>query len=174
MFSSDENTKDAKITASSETILHGLKKYTNYSMQVLAYTSGGDGVRSNPIHCQTEQDVPEAPVAIKALVMSADSILVSWKPPSEPNGIVEQYTVYVKEVGPIDGEENSNATPKTQKIVPNMKNQNLIYQAKDLDPKLKYEFWVTASTNIGEGQPSKSVIVTPSTKGNTFLCLKLL
>jgi len=53
---SDDNTKDTKITSSSETILHGLKKYTNYSMQVLAFTSGGDGVRSVPIHCQTEQD----------------------------------------------------------------------------------------------------------------------
>lgn len=52
----DENTKDTKITSSSETILHGLKKYTNYSMQVLAFTSGGDGVKSAPIHCQTEQD----------------------------------------------------------------------------------------------------------------------
>lgn len=44
------------ITPSSETILHGLKKYTNYSMEVLAYTSGGDGVRSSIIHCQTDQD----------------------------------------------------------------------------------------------------------------------
>lgn len=52
----DEKTKDTKITASSETILHGLKKYTNYSMEVLATTNGGDGVRSAPIHCQTEQD----------------------------------------------------------------------------------------------------------------------
>lgn len=52
----DENTKDTKITSSSETILHGLKKYTNYTMQVLAFTSGGDGVKSAPIHCQTEQD----------------------------------------------------------------------------------------------------------------------
>jgi len=55
----DENTKDTKITSSSETILHGLKKYTNYSMQVLAFTSGGDGVKSAPIHCQTEQDGSE-------------------------------------------------------------------------------------------------------------------
>lgn len=52
----DEKTKDTKITASSETILHGLKKFTNYSMEVLATTNGGDGVRSTPIHCQTEQD----------------------------------------------------------------------------------------------------------------------
>ncbi|XP_025834480.1 Down syndrome cell adhesion molecule-like protein Dscam2 isoform X42 [Agrilus planipennis] len=161
----DENTKDTKITASSETILHGLKKYTNYSMQVLAYTSGGDGVRSNPIHCQTEQDVPEAPVAIKALVMSSTSILVSWKPPVEPNGIVEQYTVYVREAGQAESDElNTDSKPRSQKIVPNIRNQNLSYQAKDLDSKLKYEFWVTASTNIGEGQPSKSVIVAPSTR----------
>jgi hypothetical protein len=55
----DENTKDTKITASSETILHGLHKYTNYSMMVLAFTSGGDGVKSVPIHCQTEQDGKE-------------------------------------------------------------------------------------------------------------------
>jgi len=55
-FFSDENTKDTKITSSSETILHGLKKYSNYSMQVLAFTNGGDGVRSSPIHCHTEQD----------------------------------------------------------------------------------------------------------------------
>ena len=52
----DETSKDAKITTTSETILHGLKKYTNYSMQVLAFTSGGDGVKSIPITCHTEQD----------------------------------------------------------------------------------------------------------------------
>ncbi|KAJ8982888.1 hypothetical protein NQ317_004318 [Molorchus minor] len=153
----DENTKDTKITASSETILHGLKKYTNYSMEVLAYTSGGDGVRTTPIHCQTEQDVPEAPTAVKALVMSSDSILVSWKPPTEPNGIIEYYMVYYKETG------KSDAKPKSQKIVPNLRNQNLSYQAKNLDGSLKYEFWVTAATTIGEGQPSKKVTVSPST-----------
>lgn len=52
----DEKSKDSKITSASETIIHGLKKFTNYSMQVLAFTAGGDGVRSAPIHCQTEQD----------------------------------------------------------------------------------------------------------------------
>lgn len=52
----DDKNKNYKKTASSDTVLHGLKKYTNYTMQVLATTSGGDGVRSAPIHCQTEQD----------------------------------------------------------------------------------------------------------------------
>ncbi|KAG8223601.1 hypothetical protein J437_LFUL004125, partial [Ladona fulva] len=80
-------------------------------MQVLAFTSGGDGVRSAPIHCQTEQDVPEAPSAIKALVMSGDSILVSWKPPEQPNGIVVQYTIYVREDSEDGKEQVSCQSP---------------------------------------------------------------
>lgn len=52
----DETKRHYKKTASSDTVLHGLKKYTNYTMQVLATTAGGDGVRSVPIHCQTEPD----------------------------------------------------------------------------------------------------------------------
>lgn len=52
----DETKRHYKKTAASDTVLHGLKKYTNYTMQVLATTAGGDGVRSTPIHCQTEPD----------------------------------------------------------------------------------------------------------------------
>ncbi|XP_063221339.1 cell adhesion molecule Dscam2 isoform X2 [Bacillus rossius redtenbacheri] len=152
----DENTKDTKITSSSETILHGLKKFTNYSMQVLAFTSGGDGVRSAPIHCQTEQDVPEAPNAVKALVMSGDSILVSWKPPEQPNGVVVQYTVYVREIS----DEGKELEPRSQKVPP----FQMSYEATDLKKEERYDFWVTASTVIGEGQPSKPVSLSPSNR----------
>ncbi|XP_024939099.1 Down syndrome cell adhesion molecule-like protein Dscam2 isoform X35 [Cephus cinctus] len=148
----DENSKDTKITSSSETILHGLKKYTNYSMQVLAFTSGGDGVKSAPIHCQTEQDVPDAPVAIKALVMSPESILVSWRPPSQPNGVISQYTVYTK---PENADE-----PTSQKVPPNQ----LTHEASGLDKQYRYDFWVTASTNIGEGEASDIVPLSPSVR----------
>lgn len=110
--------------------------------------------------------VPEAPTAVKALVMSADSILISWKPPTEPNGIVEYYLVYQKQ---IDADGGSGKPEKSQKIVPNLKKQNLSYQVKNLDSNAKYEFWVTASTTIGEGQPSKSVSVSPSASGKFFI-----
>ncbi|XP_076655512.1 Down syndrome cell adhesion molecule 1 isoform X8 [Halictus rubicundus] len=148
----DENTKDTKISSSTETILHGLKKYTNYSMQVLAFTSGGDGVKSAPIHCQTEQDAPEAPTAIKALVMSPESILVSWRPPSQPNGVIAQYTVYTKA-------DNADE-PTSQKVPPNQ----LTHEATKLDKQRRYDFWVTASTNIGEGQASKIVSLAASVR----------
>lgn len=75
----DENTKDTKITSSSETILHGLKKFTNYSMQILAFTSGGDGVKSAPIHCQTEQDGSYTlPLFITLVHHAFHSILISY------------------------------------------------------------------------------------------------
>lgn len=38
------------------TTLLNLKKYTNYSISVLAYTTPGDGVRSDPKFCQTDED----------------------------------------------------------------------------------------------------------------------
>ncbi|KFB35461.1 AGAP010884-PA-like protein [Anopheles sinensis] len=147
----DDKNKDYKKTASSDTVLHGLKKYTNYTMQVLATTSGGDGVRSAPIHCQTEQDVPEAPTAVKALVMSEGSILVSWQPPAQPNGLILQYTVYIK---------SGDQEPKSHKVP----SYQMSYEASGLEKNQKYEFWVTASTTIGEGQSSKTLSAMPSDK----------
>lgn len=97
--------------------------------------------------------VPEAPTAVKALVYGAQSILVSWRPPSQPNGIISQYTVYARE-------EGSEAEPKKEKVSP----MQMSYEASGLENNKPYEFWVTASTNIGEGQQSKSIIAIPSDK----------
>nr|XP_017093500.2 Down syndrome cell adhesion molecule-like protein Dscam2 isoform X4 [Drosophila bipectinata] len=147
----DETKRHYKKTASSDTVLHGLKKYTNYTMQVLATTAGGDGVRSVPIHCQTEPDVPEAPTDVKALVMGNAAILVSWRSPAQPNGIITQYTVYSKA-------EGAETETKTQKVP----HYQMSFEATELEKNKPYEFWVTASTTIGEGQQSKSIVAMPS------------
>lgn len=47
---------EVKRTSSSETYLHALLKYTNYSIQVLAYTGAGDGILSPAVFCTTEED----------------------------------------------------------------------------------------------------------------------
>lgn len=98
--------------------------------------------------------VPEAPTDVKALVMGAEAILVSWRPPAQPNGVILQYTVYVKSEA-IEGD------PKSHKIPP----YQMSYEASGLEINKQYEFWVTASTNIGEGQQSKSIVAMPSDKG---------
>lgn len=99
------------------------------------------------------QTAPEAPIAIKALVMSAESILISWRPPSQPNGVISQYTVYTK--------ADNTEKPISQKVLPN----RLTHEASGLDQKRRYEFWVTASTNIGEGESSKTANLSPSVRG---------
>lgn len=52
----DNEDQQTKIVNQLRTTISGLRKYTNYSMTVLAYTTSGDGVRSTPVYCQTEED----------------------------------------------------------------------------------------------------------------------
>lgn len=40
----------------------------------------------------------------------------------------------------------------------------LNYEATGLKKKERYNFWVTASTSVGEGEPSKTVTVAPGTR----------
>lgn len=47
----------------------------------------------------TDEDVPEAPASIKASALTAESILISWLPPTQRNGMITHYTVYSKEAG---------------------------------------------------------------------------
>lgn len=83
------------------------RKYTNYTITVLAFTSIGDGVKTNNFHCVTLEDgedklkfvlrsriyvkhfslsVPSAPQSIKAIPSSSTKIIVSWLPPRFKNG----------------------------------------------------------------------------------------
>lgn len=53
---SESDDLDTKKTTELTIVLTGLKKFTNYSIQVLAYTRMGDGVPSPALFCQTEED----------------------------------------------------------------------------------------------------------------------
>ena len=55
--------------------------------------------------------MPGPPSSVKALAMSQDSILVSWKTPEEPNGIILQYTVYMKELA-----RSRDVAPRSHKV----------------------------------------------------------
>lgn len=47
---------ETKMTTSKSTSLHGLERWTNYSVSVLAFTAMGDGKLSVPIICHTDED----------------------------------------------------------------------------------------------------------------------
>uniref|UniRef100_A0A1B0D296 Down syndrome cell adhesion molecule n=1 Tax=Phlebotomus papatasi TaxID=29031 RepID=A0A1B0D296_PHLPP len=141
----NEDIETRKTTAQT-TVLTGLRKYTNYSVQVLAHTRMGDGVLSAPSYCQTEEDAPEAPADIKVVVSSPQSLFVSWLPPNEPNGVITKYNLYTRVV---NGREEINNEKR------NLPSQQLNYEAKGLQAHVEYQFWVTASTRVGEGKSSR-------------------
>ncbi|XP_049765530.1 Down syndrome cell adhesion molecule-like protein Dscam2 [Schistocerca cancellata] len=144
---------EVKRTASLDTYLHGLLKFTNYSVRLLAYTSMGDGVLSRAVFCSTEQDVPGSPAAIKAISLTSDSILVSWLPPEHANGIITLYTVYFKG-------RHHVTKPMSFKVGPTINT----HEVRGLKETEQYEFWVTASTIVGEGESGRPVIQTPNSK----------
>ncbi|KAH8272141.1 hypothetical protein KR018_002177, partial [Drosophila ironensis] len=140
--------RETKITSALNTVLHGLLPFTNYSVEVLAFTRAGEGTLSTPISCITEEAVPDAPERVKSIVSSESSVIISWLPPRRPNGLIINYNVYIRIL-----EKNIE-----QKILKEMlPAQNRYFEARDLDLKESYEAWVTASTRVGQG-PSTPVL----------------
>lgn len=94
--------------------------------------------------------VPGTLTELKAVVSSFQSVLISWRPPSQPNGIITKYTVYSRENDATSETKMENVPPEQTHLVVNGLKQNK-----------PYEFWVTASTIVGEGESSKRIIAIP-------------
>ncbi|XP_055482184.1 phosphatidylinositol phosphatase PTPRQ isoform X1 [Psammomys obesus] len=123
--------------------IRGLKKYTHYVIEVSASTLKGEGVRSMPITILTEEDAPDSPprnFSVKQL--SGVTVMLSWQPPLEPNGIILYYTVYVWD------KSSSRAVNATETSL----------ELTDLDYNVDYSAYVTASTKFGDGKTRSSII----------------
>jgi hypothetical protein len=100
------------------------------------------------------RSVPSAPADIKAVASAPNKILVAWLPPSEPNGVLVGYNLYISEEGK-DGVRKKVLNPGTE-------SHELVRE----DTTMK--FWLTASTVVGEGVSTKVVFVVPTSKGMFF------
>uniref|UniRef100_G3R780 Protein tyrosine phosphatase receptor type Q n=1 Tax=Gorilla gorilla gorilla TaxID=9595 RepID=G3R780_GORGO len=123
--------------------IKGLKKYTQYIIEVSASTLKGEGVRSAPISILTEEDAPDSPpqdFSVKQL--SGVTVKLSWQPPLEPNGIILYYTVYVWNRSSL---KTINVTETSLEL-------------SDLDYNVEYSAYVTASTRFGDGKTRSNII----------------
>ncbi|XP_006745037.1 Down syndrome cell adhesion molecule [Leptonychotes weddellii] len=132
--------------------LDGLEKYTNYSIQVLAFTRAGDGVRSEQIFTRTKEDVPGPPAGVKAAAASASMVFVSWLPPLKLNGIIRKYTVFCSHPYPTVISE-FEASP-----------DSFSYRIPNLSRNRQYSVWVVAVTSAGRGNSSEIIMVEPLAK----------
>uniref|UniRef100_A0A671SFN5 Down syndrome cell adhesion molecule b n=1 Tax=Sinocyclocheilus anshuiensis TaxID=1608454 RepID=A0A671SFN5_9TELE len=119
--------------------LERLEKYTNYSIQVLAFTRAGDGVRSEQIYTRTKEDVPGPPAGVKAAASTSSVVFVSWLPPLKLNGIIRKYTVFCSNPYPTVISEFEAAPDVYFRRLTNL-NQNW-----------QYSIWVVAVTAAGRG-----------------------
>ncbi|XP_020288503.1 Down syndrome cell adhesion molecule-like protein Dscam2 isoform X2 [Pseudomyrmex gracilis] len=147
--------RETKISHALSTVLHALTPYTNYTVQVLAYTRAGEGVTSSPVSCTTGETVPDAPERVKAVVSGENAVTISWLPPRRPNGLLTQYTVYIRI---LDQGQEMKITKST------LPAQNLHHEVTGLKLHESYEAWVTASTKVGQGSSTPVIKLQPSSK----------
>lgn len=91
--------------------------------------------------------------------MTGESILISWLAPNKPNGLISLYTVYCREAGRVGKHTSYNI-----RIEDIMHTQGLFYEVRNLIEDQVYEFWVSATTSIGEGEPTAIVVQKASSR----------
>ncbi|XP_074936838.1 phosphatidylinositol phosphatase PTPRQ isoform X2 [Phalacrocorax aristotelis] len=127
-----------------------LKKYTEYTVEVSASTTMGEGLRSAPLHILTDEDAPSSPPeSLSVKQLSGVTVKLSWKPPLEPNGIILYYTVYVWN--------------KMSKRSVNVTETSL--QFTDLENNYEYSAYLTASTRFGDGNVKSDTITFRTSEG---------
>ncbi|XP_048463873.1 phosphatidylinositol phosphatase PTPRQ [Rhincodon typus] len=133
-----QNSSDMLITNSTNLTITitGLKANEKYSLKISASTSKGEGIQSQPVYILIGQGVPGSPPqSVKTKELSSTTVLLSWKPPMEPNGVILYYTVYVWST--------------TTQLVLNKTETSVLL--KNLDNNTEYYAFVTASTRLGDG-----------------------
>uniref|UniRef100_A0A8C1VUY3 DCC netrin 1 receptor n=1 Tax=Cyprinus carpio TaxID=7962 RepID=A0A8C1VUY3_CYPCA len=125
--------------------MEGLKKFTEYSLRVLAVNRHGPGLSDKDMLITTLSDVPSAsPQNISLEVVYSRSIKVSWQPPpaNTQNGFITGYKIRHRKTG-RRGEQEA--------IEPN----NLWYLFTGLEKGSQYSFQVAAMTVNGSGPSSE-------------------
>ncbi|CAE1158847.1 DSCAML1 [Acanthosepion pharaonis] len=157
----DETEASQVRTSQFRVTIYNLKKYTNYSIEVLAFTRMGEGARSEPIYVRTHEDVPSRPSAIKAIVKNRNSVQLIWEPPQQHNGILLKYIIRYSNGS--DGPPNKESRTIELKVI---RTSHVISRLQEDN---EYIFTVNAMTSAGESEPTVPVRATPSSKGKPFL-----
>lgn len=146
--------KDISSNSTFTTTLTKLRKFSQYNIQVLAYTRLGDGALSNPVvRVQTFEDTPGPPSNVSFPDVSLTSAKIIWDVPEEPNGEILAYRVdyYIKSSG---NQNYSRTFPPSDRT----------FLASALESEQYYLFSVTAQTRLGWGKTAQAVVYTTNNR----------
>ncbi|XP_053139313.1 usherin [Hemicordylus capensis] len=140
----------------SKCTVHYLYPYTAYQFQVEGCTSKGCSLSPETPSIQTLPDAPEDIPAPELYSDTPTSVLISWQPPLQPNGIVENFTIERR----VKGTEQIS----TVAFLPVNHSKNYLDQSAALSPWKKYEYRILANTFKGGSNSSTwaEVITRPS------------
>ncbi|KAJ8251409.1 hypothetical protein GJAV_G00221030 [Gymnothorax javanicus] len=125
----------------------GLKKFTEYFTSVLCFTTPGDGPRSPPHRLRTHEDTPGAVGHLSFTEILDTSLKVSWREPSERNGVLTGYR--------ISWEEYNRSSTRVTHYLPNVTQE---YRVTGLTALTTYTIQVAGMTSKGQGLLSSSTI----------------
>ncbi|XP_064109452.1 protein sidekick-like isoform X2 [Macrobrachium nipponense] len=131
-----------------------LRKYYQYTVQVLAYTRHGDGVLSTPsLLVQTHEDVPGPPSDVSFPDVSFTYARIIWDVPAEPNGEITAYSIvyHLEENTDVNNTFQFGPTTRT-------------FKAIELKPESNYMFLVSARTRLGQGKVLRAPVYTTNNR----------
>ncbi|XP_072027044.1 phosphatidylinositol phosphatase PTPRQ-like [Amphiura filiformis] len=133
--------------------LSGLLPNSNYSFRVQAETSAGRGDWSTTTIAEVKERPPSAPSDLRATGIGKTSIVLEWRNPSNPNGMILDYAIKYRVLEkPYDADFISDDRYVTVMIPTTAADGDLQYLVDDLEPSTKYEFTVSGRTSVGRGE----------------------
>ncbi|CAL8324769.1 unnamed protein product [Gadus morhua 'NCC'] len=121
-------------------VVTDLRPFTAYAFRVSASTVVGEGPTAQ-VEEKTSEQVPSSVLDVSHVIVNSTSVLVSWSPPSRPNGRIQRYTVYGLNL-------NTNETLE-------LHTNSTGVLLTDLDKYTPYVLRIAASTMVGESSLSE-------------------
>lgn len=125
-------------------LMMGLKANTPYSLRVAVVTASGAGPKSEPVYFRMQEGSPGSPRNFMASQTFADSILLSWSPPYEKNGILLGYKVGHR----LYQWGGGTWIPREKPEPP--ESGGAVF--RNLQLNTRYQFYVMAYTSAGDGE----------------------
>ncbi|XP_074124426.1 neuronal cell adhesion molecule isoform X18 [Sminthopsis crassicaudata] len=133
-------------------MLPGLEPFSHYMLNVRVVNGKGEGPASVDQVFNTPEGVPSAPLFLKIVNPTLDSLTLEWDPPSHPNGILTAYTLKFQ---PINSTHELGPLVDI-KIPANMTSLIL----RNLSYSTRYKFYFYAQTSAGSGSQITEEAVT--------------
>ncbi|KAL7870971.1 hypothetical protein SRHO_G00084680 [Serrasalmus rhombeus] len=114
-----------------------------YNASVSSWTHLGDGGMLIYITFSTSESAPsDPPQNVSYTVLSPTTVKLNWSPPTQPNGVIQYYTIYYSD----------NITISTQQVLGSVQWAMLT----GLRAGQEYRVWLSSSTSLGDGGVSST------------------